>query len=393
MTGGYFDNNATTPLDPRVRAAMMPWLGERWGNASSAHGFGRAAHEAVESARDQVAALLGAPVEEIVFTASGTEANNAVVRTALGAVAPGGQVVVSAFEHPSILVALDGWAGAAGAVVTRVAPGRDGVVAAESFRAALGPEARFAALQLVNNELGTIQPVAEVADLLRGRGVPLLCDAVQAAGKIEIRANELGADYLTLGAHKFGGPLGAAALWIRRGAPFAPLLLGGAQERRRRASTVNVPAIVGFGVACELARTELAERRRHLMTLRDRFERGLAAIPDAIVHGAGAPRAPHTTNVAFLGTVNADLLMRLDLAGYAVSTGPACGSGVVEPTPALAAMGLAREEAVASLRVSFGSGNTVEEVDAFLALLAVEVARLRALPEARLRALAPAGAG
>jgi cysteine desulfurase len=382
VAGAYFDNNATTPLDPRVRDAMLPWLGERWGNASSAHSFGQAAREAVEVARDRVAALLGAAPGEIVFTASGTEANNTVVRSALQAAGVGSHAVVAALEHPSILTALDGWAAPAGVEVTRVAPRRDGSVAAEAFRAAFRPNTRFAALQLVNNELGTIQPVAEVAAAARERGIALLCDAVQAAGKIEVRAGELGADYLTLGAHKFGGPLGAAALWVRRGAPFAPLLLGGAQESRRRASTVNVAAIAGFGVACELARAELAARAAHLSALRERFEAGLAMIPDTVVHGAGAPRAPHTTSVAFAGLINAELMMRLDLAGFAVSTGPACGSGTVEPSPGLAALGLPREEAIASVRVSFGIENRLEEVDDFLVLLAAEVARLRALAPA-----------
>jgi cysteine desulfurase len=377
VAGAYFDNNATTPLDPRVREAMLPWLGERVGNPSSAHSWGQAAYAAVEAARAEVAALLGAAPEEIVFTASGTEANNAVVAHALRSASPGDRIVVSAIEHPSILAAC-AEGEARGVEVARIAPGPDGVVPAERFAAALAPGVVLAALQLANNELGTLQPVVEVAGACRAAGVPLLCDAVQAAGKIAVDVAALGADYLTVGAHKFHGPLGAAALWIRPGAPFAPLLLGGAQERRRRASTVNVPAVVGFGAACRLARRELAARAAKLAALRDRFEAGLAAIPEAIVHGAAAPRLPHTANVAFPGLVNLDLLVRLDLAGYAVSTGPACGSGVVEPTPTLAALGLAREEAIATLRISFGDQNRAAEIDAFLPVLAREVAALRA---------------
>ena len=378
VPGAYFDNNATTPLDPRVREAMLPWMAEAWGNASSAHRFGQRANAAVESARVAVARLVGGAPEQIVFTASGTEANNAVCAALLGRAGPGDHVVVSAIEHPSILGACEHWSEANGVRVTRIAPGPDGVVAADELLAAVGPETRLVALMLVNNELGTVQPVAEVARACRARDIPVLCDAVQAAGKIEVSIRELDVDYLTLGAHKFHGPLGAAALWLRDGAPFAPLLLGGGQERRRRASTVNVPAVVGFGRACELAADELSARARALAALRDRFEAGLGAIPDAVVHGSRAPRVPHTSSVAFPGVVNVELMMRLDLAGFAVSTGAACGSGTVQPSPTLSAMGLAPELATSSIRVSFGLLNTADEVESFLPVLAREVSALRA---------------
>lgn len=378
----YFDNNATTPLDPRVREAMLPWLDGMWGNAASAHRFGQAAREAVEAARAAVASLVDAQPDEVVFTASGTEANNAVVAALLRA-GRGGQAVISGIEHPSIPRALEAWGPSSGIEIRRIAPASDGVVPVEGFAAAIGPETRFVALMLVNNELGTIQSVAEVARLCAERGIPVLCDAVQAAGKIPVSAQELGVDYLTLGAHKFHGPLGAAALWVRPGAAFDSFLVGGGQERQRRASTANVPALVGFGRACELARQELPARAARLAELRDRFERGLGAIGDVVVHGAGAPRVPHTTNAAFLGTVNQELMMRLDLAGYAVSTGAACGSGTLQPSAMLLALGLPVEVALASLRISFGTENTVEEIDDFLALLAAEVASLRALAPAR----------
>ena len=376
MGGAYFDHNATTPLDSRVLEAMLPWLGAHVGNPSSAHGFGQAAHAAVEEARAEVAALVGAEPDEIVFTASGSEANNAVISGALGRSEPGDALVASAIEHPSVLLACAAGEGR-GVSLTRVAPNRDGVVPAEAFVAALGPRTRLAALQLANNELGTIQPVSDVAGECRSLGVPLLCDADQAAGKIAIDVRSLGADYLTLGAHKFHGPLGAAALWIRKGSPFTPFLVGGAQERRRRASTVNVPAVVGFGAACRAARLDLERRAIELARLRDRFEQGLETIPGAVVHGARAPRVPHTSSVAFPGLVNVELMMRLDLAGFAVSTGPACGSGVVEPTPTLLALGVPREQAISTLRVSFGTENTAAEVEAFLPVLAREVAALR----------------
>lgn len=271
MVRYYFDHNATTPLDPRVASAMLPWLTERFGNPSSIHSFGREAREAVEGARDEVAALIGAEAPDVVFTASGTEANNAVVWSAVRGVRFRGQLVISAFEHPAVLRAADAVA-ALGMEVTVVPPEADGVVAAERFLAALREETVLAALMLANNELGTLQPVAEVAAGCRARGVPLLTDAVQAAGKIPLDVGELGADFLVVGGHKFHGPLGAAALWIRGGAPFEPLLVGGSQERRRRAGTVNVAAVVGLGSAARLACEELTARGRRLAALRDRFE-------------------------------------------------------------------------------------------------------------------------
>ena len=370
----YLDHNATTPLDPRVREAMLPWLGELWGNPSSVHRAGQAAADAVETAREAVAGLLGVEPPEIVFTASGTEANNAVIAAVGGG---GGRMVLSAFEHPSVSGAADLLA-ARGVEVTRVPPGPDGVVDPAAIEAALEGPTALVALMLAQNELGTVQPVAVVAAACRRRGVPVLCDAVQAVGKMPVDARALGVDYLTLGGHKFGGPPGAAALWIRGGAPFEPLLVGGGQERRRRAGTLNVPAVVGLGRTCELASGELPERGRRLAALRDRFEAGLRhAVPDAILHGAGALRVPHTSHVAFPGVLGVDLAIRLDLAGFLVSAGAACGSGSVEPSPAMAALGVPRDEALASLRFSFGAGNEAEQVDRLLALLPGEVAALR----------------
>lgn len=376
MVRYYFDHNATTPLDPRVASAMLPWLMERFGNPSSIHSFGREAREAVEEARDEVAALIGAEAPDVVFTASGTEANNAVVWSPARGARFRGHLVISAFEHSAVLRAADAVA-ALGMEVTVVPPEANGVVAAQRFLAALREETVLAALMLANNELGTLQPVAEVAAGCRARGVPLLTDAVQAAGKIPLDVGELGADFLVVGGHKFHGPLGAAALWIRGGAPFEPLLVGGSQERRRRASTVNVAAVVGLGAAARLAREELAARGRRLAALRDRFEHGVSAMPGAVVHCAGAPRLPNTSHVAFPGVLGQDLMIRLDLKGFAVSTGSACGSGAVEVSPTLAAMGMEESEALGSLRVSFGTTNSEEEVDALLAALDGEVAALR----------------
>lgn len=393
MADVYLDHNATTPLDPRVREAMLPWLGERHGNPSSIHRFGQAARNAVEEARDRVAALIGGRPLEVVFTASGTEANNTVIASvverarALG----GGHLVISAIEHPSVRQAA-ARAERSGIEVTRVPPGEDGVVPAAAMIAALRGDTRLVCLMLANNEVGTLQPVAELAAECRARGIPLLCDAVQAVGKVPVDAARLGADFLVLGAHKFGGPLGAAALWVRGGVEIEGLVVGGSQERRRRAGTENVAAIVGLGAAAALAQAEVGapaggagdqpavgSRTQHLAALRDRFEAGLAAIPDAAVHCHTAPRLPNTSHVAFAEVEGEALLIRLDLAGFAVSTGSACSSGTVEPSQTLLAMGLTAAEALSSIRVSFGPANRAAEVDLFLAALAREVGELRRL--------------
>ncbi|HSS50860.1 MAG TPA: cysteine desulfurase family protein [Thermoanaerobaculia bacterium] len=372
----YFDNNATTPLHPRVREAMLPWIGELHGNPSSLHRFGQAARNAVEEAREKVAALLGVRPPELVFTASGTEANNAVLFHRARTAGPG-HFVISAIEHPSIREAVARLT-AEGFEVTRVSPAGDGVVPAAEVVRALRPDTRLAALMLANNELGTLQPVAEVAAACRERGVAVLCDAVQAVGKIPVDAAALGVDYLVLGAHKFYGPLGAAAVWVRKGVELTGYLVGGSQERRRRASTENVPAIVGLGEAAVVAQKEMAARGAHLAALRDRFEAGLARhMPEAIFHCQASPRLPNTSHVAFPGVEGESLLIRLDLAGFAVSTGSACSSGAVEPSKTLLAMGLSPDEALSSLRISFGISNTAEEVDAFLDALDREVAALR----------------
>ncbi|HTG35639.1 MAG TPA: cysteine desulfurase family protein [Thermoanaerobaculia bacterium] len=385
MAPVYFDNNATTPLHPRAREAMLPWLGGGLhGNPSSVHRFGQGAREAVESAREEVAALINGRPPEVVFTASGTEANNAVLFHVARYASPEsrqanrrGHLVISAIEHPSIREAAARLAGE-GMEVTRVSPGGDGVVPAEDVAAALRPDTRLVALMLANNEVGTLQPVATVAAVCRERGVPVLCDAVQAVGKIPVDAPALGVDYLVLGAHKFYGPLGAAAVWVRKGAELSGYLIGGSQERRRRAGTENVPALAGLGAAAAAAREEMGQRTVHLAALRDRFEAALPArVPGAILHCQGSPRLPNTSHVAFPGVEGESLLIRLDLAGFAVSTGSACSSGSVEPSKTLLAMGISRQEALSSLRVSFGIANTQGDVDAFLDALAREVAELR----------------
>ncbi len=393
MRAVYFDHNATTPLDPRVREAMLPWMSDDHGNPSSVHSFGRHAREAVDAARETLARNLGGVPHEYVFTASGTEANNAVLfglahmvlDTAKGL--PGGSrghLVMSAFEHPSILRAADRLQ-ATGIRVTRVAPSPNGVVDVAELIGSLEDDSFVVCLMLANNEVGTVQRVEEVARACRERGVPVLCDAVQAIGKIPVQIEDLGVDYLTLGAHKFYGPTGAAALWVRKNSVFESYLVGGSQERRRRAGTENVPAVVGLGLALELAVAELEERSAKTAGLRDRFERGLEAIGDVVIHSAQARRLPNTSNVAFLGVSADSLMIRLDLQGFAVSAGSACSSGKPEPPATLVAMGIEAVEALSSLRVSFGPTNTEDEVDRFLEVLEREVGALRELTVAAVR--------
>ncbi len=387
MKAAYFDNNATTPLDPRVREAMLPWLGDLHGNTSSVHSFGQAASAAVEEARARVARLLGTSPPELVFCGSGTEANNAVVFSCARStdrphhLKHEHHLVISTLEHPSVLAAATRLEGQ-GAEITRIAPGSDGRVDPARLLSAVRADTSLVCLMLANNELGTLQPVREVAAGCRDLGVPVLCDAVQATGKIPVDVAELGVDYLTIGGHKFHGPLGAAALWIRAGLELDPLLIGGGHERRRRASTVNVPAVVGLGVAAELAAEELPERARMLAELRDRFERGVSRLDSVAIHCADVPRLPTTSHVAVAGVQGEALMIRLDLAGFAVSTGSACSSGTVEPSSTLLAMGMPETEALSSLRVSFGIFNTADEVDGLLGAFEREVAALRELAPA-----------
>jgi cysteine desulfurase len=323
-----------------------------------------------------VATLLAGRAEEIVFAASGTEVNNAVIAGLAQQCGHRGHLITTTLEHPSVRAAARR-AGEMGMQVTEVPPGQDGIVPVSAIEAALRPDTRLVCLMLANNELGTLQPVPQVAALCRRRGVPVLSDVVQGVGKIPVRADALGVDYMTLGGHKFHAPPGAAALWIRPGAHFPPLLVGAPQEAGRRAGTENVPAIVGLGWAAEFAHDELAERHAHLLALRQQLEKGLERIEDCVVHCQESERLPHTTNVAFLGLLAHRLMERLDKAGFAVSTGAACTTGQPQASAVLRALGLPQAEALATLRISFGMTNTAEEVAAFLPVLGREVEALR----------------
>ena len=367
----YLDHNATTPLHPSVLEAMLPFLGERFGNPSSLHWSGREARQGLDRARRSAAALIGAEPAEIVFTASGTEADNLALRGALAAAGPGKRhLVTSAVEHPAVLSTCEDLE-RSGVEVTRLPVDSAGQVDPAAAEAALRPDTALLSLMLANNEVGTLQPVEEIARAARERGVRVHCDAVQAAGRVPVDVRALGVDLLSLSGHKIGGPKGVGALFASREAVLRPILTGGSQEGGRRAGTENVAGIVGFGRACELAAAGLAEGAGCQGRLRDRLQRGIEErVPGARANGHPELRLPNTLNLTFPGVDGESLLMNLDLLGIAASTGSACSSGSVEPSHVLIAMGLSPREVSGSIRLSLGPENTEEEVDAALEALA-----------------------
>jgi cysteine desulfurase len=385
MHRAYLDYNATTPVDPRVLEAMLPFLRDDYGNPSSLHWFGQRARAAVEEARARVAGLVGAEPAEIVFTAGGTESDNMALRGVVAkAKRPRTGVVCSAVEHHAVLNAARAM-GDEGRSVRIVGVGEGGIVDLDDLAAKVDDETAVASIMLANNETGVIQPVAEAARIARARGALVHCDAVQGAGKVPIDVRALGVDLLTLSAHKLYGPKGVGCLYVRRGTPMAPLVRGGAQERNRRAGTENVAGAVGFGAAAVLARETLAAEALRIGALRDRLEGGLLAIPGSFPNGQG-PRVPNTTNVSFEGVDAEALLIALDLEGVAVSTGAACAAGGLEPSHVLRAMGLPPERVQSSLRVSLGRPTTEADVDHAAEVIAAVVARLRQSKASRSKA-------
>jgi len=360
----YLDHNATTPVRPAVAAAVGAALAEV-GNPSSVHGFGRAAHARLETARAQVAALLGARPAQVVFTSGGTEANDLAIR---GSTRP--RILASAIEHDSVLKA------APAEPIPVEASGVIDLAALERMLAASTTPA-LVAIMLANNETGVIQPVADAARIAHAHGALLHCDAVQAAGKIAVDAAALGADLMSVSAHKLGGPPGVGALIVADHAELTARQRGGGQERGRRAGTENLPGIVGFGIAAEIAAADLGEMAR-IAALRDDLERrATAAVPAAAIFGRAGPRLPNTTCLALPGLSSEVQVMGLDLAGVAVSAGSACSSGKVQPSHVLRAMGADAESAGSAIRVSLGWQSTQEEVDHFLAAWCALAARAR----------------
>ena len=376
----YFDNNATTPLAPEVFEAMRPYLMEDYGNASSIHWFGQRAKAGVEKAREQVARLLNARTSEIVFTSGGTESDNTAI---LGIVeAARGEpkhVVTSAIEHPAVLSTAKSLE-RRGVAVTYVRAGRSGVVDPADVAAALRPATVLISVMHANNELGTIQPLAEIGRIARQRDIYFHTDAVQSLGKIPVDVEELGVDLLALSAHKLYGPKGVGALYVRKGTILRPLLQGGHHERDRRPGTENVAGIVGLGAAAEIARGHLAEEHDRLAGLRDRLENGiLAGIPLVAVNGDRTRRVPNTTNLTFDCLEGEGFVIAMDLRGVACSTGSACSSGSLEPSHVLSAIGLRPEQARASIRFSLGRFNREGDVEEALRILPAVVEQLRSV--------------
>jgi cysteine desulfurase len=372
----YFDHNATTPLDEKVLEAMLPYLRGRYGNASSRHELGTVARRAVDTARQQVAALINAQPSQVIFVSGGTEANNLFVKGAAGYLKPS-QLAVSAIEHPCVAkpaqeLARQGWK------VRKLAVMPGGTIDPADVEQALKEPTGIVSVMLANNETGVIQDVAAVAARARAAKAWMHTDAVQALGKVAVDFQALGAHAMTISAHKIYGPKGAAALVMDKRLQLRPVIHGGGHEQGLRSGTENVPAIVGFGAACELAAGRMQELARRQEAMRARIEQGLSEV-GAVIFGEDAPRIPNTTYFAFKGVMGETLVIELDKAGYAVAPGAACSSANPEPSATLLAMGVDPELARGAVRFSLGAGNTMEQVEGFLRTLEAVLKRLRSL--------------
>jgi cysteine desulfurase len=380
MNRVYLDFNATTPVEPEVLDAMLPYFSAEFGNAASIHTPGQKARAAVETAREQVAALIGARPQEIVFTSGGTESDNHAI---FGIVeAAGGHekhVVTSAIEHEAVLNACQALE-KRGARVTYLLTDREGQIDLEELRRSLRPETVLITIMHANNELGTVQPLEEIGRIAKEADVYFHTDAVQSAGKISIDVNKLQVDLLSISGHKLYAPKGIGALYVRGGTRLRQLLYGGHHQRGFRPGTENVAGIVGLGKAAEIARKSLAGDAQRISVLRDQLQQGLLQrVPQSRVNAGSAPRTPNTTNLVFPGVEGEALLIALDLKGLACSTGAACSSGAVEPSHVLTAIGLPPEEARASLRFSLGRHTTPADIDFSLNVVPAAVAQLREL--------------
>ena len=400
MNRVYLDHNATTPVEPAVLDAMLPYLSGEYGNASSIHTFGQKARAAVETAREQVATLIGARPQEIVFTSGGTEADNHAVFGVVNplvswpssnspnplddidkrfTIAHLKHVITTAIEHEAVLNTCQALE-KEGVAVTYIPVDRDGRVDPESVRRTLTPETVLITIMHANNELGTLQPLEEIGRIAAEADVYFHTDAVQSAGKLPLDVNSLKIDLLSLSGHKLYAPKGIGALYIRGGTRLRQLLYGGHHQRGFRPGTENVPGIVGLGKAAEMARTTLAQDAARISALRDTLENGLLQrVRDSSANGSRAPRTPNTTNITFQGIEGEALVIALDLKGLACSTGAACSSGAVEPSHVLTAIGLPPEEARASLRFSLGRHTTAGHIDFALQAVPAAVAQLREL--------------
>ena len=377
----YLDHNATTPVEPGVADVVSRVLRDQFGNASSVHSFGQTAKSVVDDARAAVSELLGTSPHEVVFTGGGTESDNLAIRGAAEAQVPAkrSHLIASVIEHEAVLhtlkaLAKRGWA------TTLLPVDASGIVNPPALEDAISDDTALVSVMHANNEIGTVQPIAELAQITHAHGALFHTDAVQSLGKIPVDVTTLGIDMLSLSAHKFNGPKGVGALWIRRGTRLVATLTGGRQERNRRAGTENVPAIAGLGAAAKLALAKTETESDQLAALRDRLETGiLTAVSGTAVNGDPRNRVPNTTNISFDRVEAESLLIALDLEGIAVSTGSACSSGALEPSHVLRAMGFTPHRAQNSIRFSLGLGNVVEQIDHVVAVLPRVVENLRSL--------------
>ncbi|HRI04259.1 MAG TPA: cysteine desulfurase family protein [Pyrinomonadaceae bacterium] len=387
----YLDNSATTPIDPAVVEAMLPYLMAKFGNASSIHFYGQEARAALDKARHQVAALINARPNEIVFTSGGTEANNLAIRGLIEARQNRDSdrtgkphIITSAFEHSAVLNVCEDLE-KHGVSVTYLPVYENGIVRLDDIKAAITDDTILISVMAANNEIGTLQPIAEIGKLVRelrsdGKKIWFHTDAVQAAGKVPLDVEAIGCDLLSISAHKIYAPKGVGALYVRRGARLHPQNLGGHQERERRGGTESVPNIVAFGVACELAQNELKRSAVELGHLRNSFESKVGEIiPDVVFNGDRENRLPNISNISFRSIEGEGLLINLDMQGIAVSTGSACSSGSLEPSPVIRALGHDDELARGAIRFSFGRFNTAEEIDRVIEMLPKAVETLRSL--------------
>ena len=384
----YFDHNATTPVHPVVADTMAAALREEFGNPSSVHHFGQRAKAVIDHARSALAALIGADPSEVVFTSGGTESDNFAIRGTAEALERSGRrhLVASAIEHEAVLNTLKVLA-RRGSDTTLLSVGDTGIASPDDLRVALRDDTALVSVMHANNEIGTIQPIAELAEVAHERGALFHTDAVQSVGKIPIDVKTLGVDLLSMSAHKFYGPKGVGAIWIRRGLRILPSTTGGKQERNRRAGTENVAGIAGMGAAADVARARIADECARVTALRDRLEEEiLRAVPRTIVNGARTLRVPNTTNISFDRVEAESLLIALDLEGIAVSTGSACSSGTLEPSHVLKAMGFPPHRTQNSIRFSLGAANTEADVDRTVAVLPGIVEKLRSLTRTPVRA-------
>ncbi len=376
----YLDHNATTPTDKRVLEVMLPYFCDDFGNASSLHRFGQRAHVALEDARTQVASILGAEEKEIVFTSGGSESNNHAIKGAAYLHQDKGRhIITCAVEHPAVLNTCEHLQ-KRGFDVTYISVDKRGMLDLNNLEDAIRKDTILVTIMHANNEVGTIQPIAEISKLVEKRGVLFHTDAVQAVGKLETDVNKLGVDMLSLSAHKLYGPKGVGALYVRSGVELMPLIHGGYHEKGRRAGTENLPGIVGLGKACEICMAEMKEESKRLTMLRERLWQGFSSrISETVLLGHSTKRLPGTLAVSFKYVEGESVLLNLDLEGIAVSSGSACASGSIEPSHVLIAMGVPPELARGGIRLSLGRGNTEEQINRVIEITPGIIEKLRAM--------------